>query len=388
MFAINRSPLYDFDNLLQSLDSMQQYQQYQRWLQQQYQDQRPRIVKKVEAEDKYQIQIFKKSGDFNSYEVKVLRSHPLQYGRSNLINLVIQSVEDDFKKVFQFNLDDIEVNDIDWEYFPSDNVLVLNVPKKEKYCTDDQLNSMLCSMFGVPGFIPCQVARPESQPKESAEARKARKAEAKRIREAKRAEEERLRMEREAEEERIRQEREAEQERVRLIREAEAREAALQRAREEERQRRAAEEKARRLQAVRERKLAEERQAQQEAYRKQQEFLQALFGAAFSPMTASVPQREAAKPQQPKTPEPRQQPKEQPKEEPKKQEEPESEISDSESINSDVLTPVSSPKSPVSERKRAGEELTKGMEKLHRHPSLEEVEDEEFVMFRKKFGEK
>lgn len=51
-------------------------------------------------------------------------------------------------------------------------------------------------------------------------------------------------------------------------------------------------------------------------------------------------------------------------------------LSDTESINSENETPSVSTKTDHEEKLD-----------LHRQPSLEEVEDEEFVMFRKKFGQ-
>lgn len=395
MFAINNSPVFNLNNLVHTLDSLQQYQQYQQMLQQQQQDTRPKITKKVEAEDKYQIQIFKKSGNFNSYEVRVLRTGYPLHKTLGLVNLVIESVEDDFKKVFQFNLDDIDVNNIGWEYFKDDNVLVLNVPKKVKYCSDDFANSLLSSLFGVPeARVPeavCHVDNKvlkkskKAERKEARELRRAEDAELAAARKAARAKVAEHRAQEQAREEAREQARREEQAREQARREEQAREqvrreeARREEIRKEEARREEArvaeirryeariaeakaqriqEEKTRRLAAVRARKEAEAasqnyKGQQQDNLAKQQEFLRQLFGGNFIPYGQF--------------------------QEPRPQEQDASHdesMSETESISSEAETPEVTPSlSPVSE-------------KLHRQPSLEEVEDEEFVMFRKKFGEK
>lgn len=143
MFATYSSPLSNFQDLFTSLESLQRFQQYQNWLQR---ESRPKIIKKVEAEDRFQIQIFKENGNFDSYEVKVLR-HPYH---AKVVNLVLESQADNFLKVFQFKIDDIEVHEINWEYFEHENVLVLNVPKRAKFCSDDMAMAFLTSFFGSP----------------------------------------------------------------------------------------------------------------------------------------------------------------------------------------------------------------------------------------------
>jgi hypothetical protein len=101
-------------------------------------------LKKVDIEDQYQIHIFKDHGDFNSYEVKVVKSQQviiLHGYQPELLDIVIQSNDDDFQKTFQFELNDIEVSSIDWEWNKDDNVLALNIPKKRKI--DDTFPSIL-----------------------------------------------------------------------------------------------------------------------------------------------------------------------------------------------------------------------------------------------------
>lgn len=398
MFAVNSTP-YNFATLFDTLQGLEHLQQQQRQLQ--LQDTRPKIVKKVETEDAYQIQIFKKNGNFNSYEVKVLRNtHPFGY-KSNLVSLVIQSDVDEFRKVFQFNLDDIEVSQIDWEYYKNENVLVLNVPKKVRYCSDDYANAVLAGLFGIPqcGQVCNSRSRNEERAlrrQEDAELAAARKAERRRKAERKA---------REAEERRAEEAKRAE----------EARRAEEAKRAEEARKARVAEERRRREEAVRQRK---HEKRQEEEYKKrvaqQQEALKQLFGTSgffpffMQPDFAGVSERygngAAESPRQeernagtarngelstsatapepevelPKSPEPVSQPSSQPRSQPVSQPNvsfsEDTEMTDNESITSDVETPASS---DVEEKANS----------LHKHPSLEEVEDEEFVMFRKKFGQ-
>ncbi|KAF3994194.1 hypothetical protein FT663_00164 [Candidozyma haemuli var. vulneris] len=406
MFTVTRSPLYDFNTLFHTLDSVNQYQQAQQLLQQQYEASRPKIVKKVETEDKYQIQIFKKQGNFNTYEVKVLRN--AAYGDSNLINLVIESRRDDFRKVFQFSLNDIEVGDIDWEYFEADNVLVLNVPKKVKYCADDYVNSLLASMLGLPGHqgppcSPCHGERKERKHKHRRERRhrdKEARLEAARAEAAEAEAKAKAARIEAAKAEAARAEEAARLEAAR--REAARREAERQRAAEqkakraaEEKAKKVAEEKARRLAAVRAKKqeeLAKQRSEEQERFneqlQKQQEFIYSLFGGALPGFQFARPQAQPEKVPEPREAAPqKQESKKQAIPDPVEDSEPltgsDTDIeSETESIHSDISTPDSR-----SSLKRSGEDLSGSAEKLHRHPSLEEVEDEEFVMFRKKFGD-
>lgn len=398
MFTVSRSPLYDFDTLFHTLDSVNQYQQ-QQLLQQQYEALRPKIVKKVETGDKYQIQIFKKQGNFNLYEVKVLRNAAY---RSSLINLVIESRRDDFRRVFQFNLNDIEVGDIDWEYFQDDNVLVLNVPKKVKYCADDYVNTLLASMLGAQACAPCgherkhkhrshrklkneraeAAARAEAEKAEKARIEAA-KAEAARIEaaqiEAARIEAARIEAAKAEAARKAEAERKARAEEARRLEKARKEEEKAQRVA-QEKARRLAEVRARKEQAKKEKARSSEEEARKEQLQKQQEFLQSLFGGFFPGAVFREPQ---AATQVPTEKTPQKQAKQAVYEsevpsEPLTDSEPESET---ESIHSDDST------DSRASLKRSGEDLSSGVDKLHRHPSLEEVEDEEFVMFRKKFGE-
>ncbi|KAJ9109436.1 hypothetical protein QFC19_002189 [Naganishia cerealis] len=121
MFAINYNPVLSF------LDLVQQQQQQQ--LRQQFQ---PKISKKVETEDEYQIHIFKPYGDFNSYEVRALKS------QNGLVKLVIESEPDNFQATVSFSLAEIDLQEINWLYFRAENTLVLRIPKKQKEAAQKQ----------------------------------------------------------------------------------------------------------------------------------------------------------------------------------------------------------------------------------------------------------
>lgn len=404
MFAYNTSPVYFFD----ALSNLQQLQ-LQQYREQQLAAQRPKIIKKVETEEGFQIQIHKATGNFQSYEVKVVKA----YGNAKLVNLIIESKADDFSKVFQFSLDDIEVSEIDWEYFERENVLVLKVPKKVKFCTDDFANSVLCSLLGVPArqtrcHDETKRALKEQRREQRRIEKRARKAEVEASREAARLNALRL-----AEEARHAEEL---KEAARKAKEEELRKAEELRLAEVKRLENIRREEARRLEAEKRKeaeRIARERTEQiqkekehDEMIRKQQEFLNQLFGGsvfmtggappfvkvANKPQTHPVPvtREEDTKDSSEATQSSRKSPLQEqttssslPKTQPKPSSsteipasaasddvESDDEIStDSESILSDVDTP-----SPMKNT-------------LHKHPSLEEVEDEEFVMFRKKFGD-
>lgn len=130
------APFTSFEPLLSYLSELNQ-------LQAQKQYSRPRIIKKLETESDYQIQIYKEYGDFSSYEFCILK--PARAYKS-LVQLVVELKQDHFKKVFQFNANDIDIEDIHWEYYEDENILVLNVPKKQELC----YNLM---DFTLPGFF-------------------------------------------------------------------------------------------------------------------------------------------------------------------------------------------------------------------------------------------
>lgn len=436
MLAVNPSP-YNFVNLFDTLQGLQQIQQHQRRLQQQYQNTRPKIVKKVETEDAYQIQIFKQNGNFDLYEVKVLRT---QYPySSNLVNLVLESPEDEFKKVFQFSLDDIEVQSIDWEYYKDLNVLVLNVPKKTRYCSDDYANSVLSSLFGIPAVcnqadygkkqlkhekryqrreerairrqedeeiatarrIEVQRRKSQKDARKAAEAnreaakREAERKEALKLAEAVKIAEERIRAKEAeaAEASRRAQAAKKEAERLEALRLSEVKRLAeeFRRAKEAEKAARAKkeqrifEEKARRVEEVKQKKRKNAEKTAEDEHDRSiaalREALKLLFGSAStegtpskerSPSKESTPaeKTEKAPTKTPSSPQPS-------KYTIPSSPDNDTTMSDTESIGSDVETPSESSKSDIDTS-----------DSLHRHASLEEVEDEEFVVFRKKVGEK
>lgn len=459
MLAVNTSP-YNFVNLFDTLQGLQQIQQHQRKLQQQYQSTRPKIVKKVETEDAFQIQIFKQSGNFDLYEVKVLRT---QYPYpSNLVNLVLQSPEDEFKKVFQFSLDDIEVQSIDWEYYKDQNVLVLNVPKKARYCSDDYAKSVLASLFGIPAAcgqadygkkqlkhekryqrreeralrrqedeeiatarrIEVQKKKSQNDARRAAEAnreaakREAERKEALKLAEAVRIAEERIKAKEAEASEAARRAQEAREEAERLaalrLSEVERLAEEFRRAKEAEKAARArnekriseervakakrvaeeksakekkiaeekiakekkiAEEKARRVEEVKEKKRKDAEKAAEEQHDRSiaalREALRLLFGSSSgSPSKESTRAGNTEKTSTPSSPLPS-------KYNIPSSPDHDTAMSDTESIGSDVDTPSESSKSDIDTS-----------DSLHRHASLEEVEDEEFVMFRKKVCEK
>lgn len=426
MFAYNTSPVYFFD----ALSNLQQLQQLQ--LQQhreQLAAQRPKIIKKVETEDVFQIQIHKNSGDFHSYEVKVIRA----YGNADLVNLIIESKADEFSKVFQFHLDDIEVSNIDWEYFERDNVLVLNVPKKVKFCADDFTNSVLCSLFGVPARLNrCKThdeskrALYENRKEQRRQEKRARRAEIeakheaahlnelKLAEEAKKAHEAELERARRAREEQLRKAEELKRaEEIRLaqaLREEQARKEQEKKKREEERRRVEAERK-KDLERAAERLRQEQRNRESEHERlikQQQMFLNQLFGNAIfatggSPPFVKITANPTASPTASPTVRAHTNSEEQPKH-------PSSNVVSEPVVPEPVAPELVAPKSLEPESSHVTTEdandsdeesstdtesilsdldspPTPSKNALHRHPSLEEIEDEEFVMFRKKFGD-
>ena len=101
---------------------------------------RPRIVKKLETEDEFQIQIFKPYGNFQNYEVSVIKSTP------PIVNVVITSVQDNFQTSIPFNVNYIDIQNINWQWYKAENILVLNIPKRIHFVhlnVQDILNCLL-----------------------------------------------------------------------------------------------------------------------------------------------------------------------------------------------------------------------------------------------------
>lgn len=360
MFAINYNPVLSF------LDLVQQQQQQQ--LRQQFQ---PKISKKVETEDEYQIHIFKPYGDFNSYEVRALKS------QNGLVKLVIESEPDNFQATVSFSLAEIDLQEINWLYFRAENTLVLRIPKKQKVC---------CPQFYFPG---CVIGNEREQQRELRQAEQAklkarREAEEKARREAERARREAERARREAEEKARREaERARKEAEERARREAEqARRAAEEKARKEAAQREAEENarkeaKAREQAKLQERKERIRREAEaRNAKAQQEQFVEQLLQNFFTPFLSQVSQAQAGSKNSEEKVTQNNETSSSPAPAPKQPSPKLDANDDNESVQSEPLTPeVGSPKLEAKD-----ESLD-----LHKHPSLEEVEDEEFVMFRKKF---
>lgn len=401
MFSVNPNQLYDFNYFaqeLQRLHRQQQLQQAELERQRHLEQTSPKIIKKVETEDAYQIQIFKNYGTFESYEVKAVKNS-LYPANSNIINLVIESEADNFRKIFQFNLNDIEVSKIDWEYYSSENVLVLNVPKKIKVCCDDLTNALFQGLFGInPTQIPYGYQQSQEAARKAAEEQARKDAEEASRREAgiraRKAAEEKARQEAEL---RARQEAAL---RARQIAEEKARQAQEKARQAEIKAKKVAEEKARRFAKLRAEKedAKQQESKQREDYnakliQQQQEFINQLFGGnIMSPFFPYNPQAQTQRAEKVKVPEPvaptpvAQQTRELPTPEPKS---PAFRMShsesDNESIESEAETSSGEDIVKILKPKEAKKDDS-SLAPLHKHPSLEEVEDEEFVMFRKKFG--
>lgn len=381
MFAINYNPVLSF------LDLVQQQQQQQ--LRQQFQ---PKISKKVETEDEYQIHIFKPYGDFNAFEVRALKS---QHG---LVKLVIESEPDNFQATVSFSLAEIDLHEINWLYFRAENTLVLRIPKKQKVCYP-QFYFPGCVIGGERGASAenqqreerlRQVEQAKLRARRESEEWMRREAEESARREAERARREAEKARREAEErarrEAARARKEAEE---RARREAEqARRAAEEKARKEAAQKEAEENarkeaKAREQAKLEERKERVRREAEARNARAQQEqFVEQLLQNFLSPILSQVSQAQAGSQEagEKATQNNESQSSSSPSPSPKNEHsQPSPKLDaddDNESVQSEPLTPeVGSPKLEAKD-----ESLD-----LHKHPSLEEVEDEEFVMFRKKF---
>ncbi|WLF81286.1 hypothetical protein PVL30_005083 [Lodderomyces elongisporus] len=109
---------------------------------------RPRVVKKLETEDEFQIQIYKPYGNFNNYEVQVIRQQP------PLIKIVISGPRsDNFKVENTFNLNYIDIDNINWRWNKRENILSLNIPKKLHYIHSNVEDVLNC-LFGGHVFEP------------------------------------------------------------------------------------------------------------------------------------------------------------------------------------------------------------------------------------------
>lgn len=452
------SSQYDLDSLFNLLHQQQYYQQPRV-------NSKPRIIKKLETEDEFQIQIQKPYGNYNNYEVKVVKS-----STPPLVNIIIQSEQDNFKQTFQFNINYIDIENINWQWYRQRNILCLNIPKRIHY-VHLNLEDILNCLFNGHDRLPVQqgeashdryhadesdfeeedayvedegvhspevngsqlasevneqaeeahrraeleaVTEAEEDRKEAEQARREAELEAKRqVEEAKRQAEEVEEAKRQAELEARRQaaleaRRQAELEAKRRF-EAEAKkqaELAAKKKAELEAQRQA-ELEAKKKAEIEAKKRQErfvqlERERQQEYddfIKQQQDFLKHFFGFNLGPVYPRRDSRpnEEIKQQQKnlkkdedtiKVTPMKQNPK--PKVAPKPEQLKRNKTLDNIKSVPVVTKETSDADSIVSRGDTTLSRTAKedaSLAKLHMHPSLEEVEDEEFVMFKKKFGQ-
>lgn len=137
MIAYYTSPHYNIDafnpfnfgghnllinDVMHQLDKQFYYNQSQKMLMQMS---KPSSIRQVETVDGYQIQIAKKYGGFNGYEIRVIRDLSGEY------LLKIEGNNDQFEKLYHLNPEEVEIREIDWKWFRNENILVLNIPKSE-----------------------------------------------------------------------------------------------------------------------------------------------------------------------------------------------------------------------------------------------------------------
>lgn len=358
MFAVNypsnytvNYPVVSFFDLLQ-----QQYEEQQRQ-QQQQQLRQPKITKKIETEDDYQIHITKEVGDFKSFEVRAVK------GGKGLVRLIIESEPDNFQASVLFALSEIDLEKINWHYFRAENTLVLQVPKQRKVCYPQ---------FYFPGCVVASEDHSEKLKEKQARREQARqaqiekeKAEAIKAKERARKEAERAKK---AAEEHAR--REAEKARKEAERQARLEAARIDRAKKEAEEQARRELRAREHAKLQERKERVRREAEERNRAQQEKFVEQLVQNFFPSLVSQIAQQT------------NQTPEKNAGQEDTRQEDTthheDTPMDDNESVQSEPLSPeAGSPKlSPAD----------KSLD-LHKHPSMEEVEDEEFVMFRKKFDQ-
>ncbi|KAK6465978.1 hypothetical protein DFJ63DRAFT_333367 [Scheffersomyces coipomensis] len=396
---VTPNDLNSFFNFLQEAQRQEQEKQQQLRAQQA----KPRVVKKIENEDGYQIQIFKPYGNFNNYEVKVVKIP--SYNQS-IINVILQSKQDQFKKVFQFKLDDILYDQINWELYKSENILILNIPKRVKVCHTDSFENLF-NAFGFPiaqlqqqqqqqqagpevDYDQLRRSQFESRARQEAELKARHEAELKARREAE------LKLRQEAADLKARQEAEYKARKEALAiaeklrkeaelkakREREAQLAAAEKARKEAelnaKKEREAQIKAKKealIKAKKEQKLKE--QKQKEAYEQYLQQQQAFFNQFFDNNLYHE-----QSPFQFIRPISRQQQEEQSQQSSSEKRQPTVETPPSSDVESENSTPDSSPViAPVSLSPSSSTEKRNA----RRSPVLGELNDEEYVLFNKKF---
>lgn len=83
---------------------------------------KPVLDKQIETDNLYQIQIFKRHGNFNGYQIRAIRT---QLGQRLF---KIMGLEDIFEKLYELS-DKVDIKNIDWKWFKHENALVVNLPK-------------------------------------------------------------------------------------------------------------------------------------------------------------------------------------------------------------------------------------------------------------------
>ncbi|WEJ96551.1 hypothetical protein PSN45_004090 [Yamadazyma tenuis] len=390
------NPLFYNQGLFPSafFDNTQFVQQYSK----------PKLIKKIETDDEVKFQIFKVDGDFNSFEFKLIRTNKFEG------LLEVFSLPDNFKVSIKLNLAKVDINNINFALDRyNSNVLNLIIPKYNPVYSQkpqEAFGYLFDTFFDQLAENSC--SRPKPDERAIRQHRKEQKQEKLR-REQERQEKLRREQERVREEqERIRKEHER-------IRQEQEKQARIRQ--EQERQARIIREKEQRLRKVREENLRKQRQEQEEARRQAQQqaqqFVNQIFQNIFVPSTASqefpftafrYPTQEQAGAQANES------------SYSNKKAKPEVTIPAPESVVADPETSVpaaevvetgattepeiesphtSSPSTPEVDMTETAsinsdndlETPDSPLSDLHKHPSIEEVEDEEFVMLRKKFGQ-
>lgn len=80
------------------------------------------FLKQVEDDQTHQIQMFKRVGNFGSYEIKIVQ-------RANEYLLRISSDKDNFERVFALDPNYVDLEGIDFHHFKDNGVLIINIPR-------------------------------------------------------------------------------------------------------------------------------------------------------------------------------------------------------------------------------------------------------------------
>ncbi|KAK6456100.1 uncharacterized protein RJT20DRAFT_5503 [Scheffersomyces xylosifermentans] len=92
---------------------------------------KPSDIQHIETNSSYQIHVFKKYGDFSTYQIRIVK-------RPGCYFLKMHSEVDDFEKSFQLNQDTIDINTISWKWQKSKNTLIVNLPKQTNYTKEER----------------------------------------------------------------------------------------------------------------------------------------------------------------------------------------------------------------------------------------------------------